>query len=82
MGRDFSLRRHVLTASGAHPAFCPINRPVGGSFSGIEWSEREADPTLQSATNIKNSYTFTTTFPIRLHGVVLKHTDTSTLYNM
>jgi hypothetical protein len=41
---------------------------------------REVDHSLSSNAKINNSWSYTTTSPIRLHGVVLKHRDNFTFY--
>jgi hypothetical protein len=37
---------------------------------GIKWPGSEADHSLSSSAEIKNAYSYTSTAPIRLHGVV------------
>jgi hypothetical protein len=39
--RNSSLRHHVQTGCGAHPASYPMD--IGGSFPGVKWPGREAD---------------------------------------
>jgi hypothetical protein len=38
---------------------------------GVEWPGHEADNTLPSSAEVKNAWSYTSTPPIRLHGVVL-----------
>jgi len=38
---------------------------------GVKRSWHEADHSLPSSTEVKNAWSYTSTFPVRLHGVVL-----------
>jgi hypothetical protein len=42
-----------------------------GSFPGVKRPVREADHSLPSSAEVKNAWSYTSTLPIRLHGVVL-----------
>jgi hypothetical protein len=46
----FSLRHHVQTGSGAHPAPYP---GTGGSFTGVKRPEREADHSPTFSAKVK-----------------------------
>jgi hypothetical protein len=47
--------------------------PMGtrGSFSGVKWPGREVDHSSPSSAEVKNAWSYKSTPPIRLHGVVL-----------
>jgi hypothetical protein len=47
---NFSLRHHLQTCSGAHPAYLVDNR---GSFLGIKRPGREANHSLPSSAEVK-----------------------------
>jgi len=42
-----------------------------GFFLEIKWPRREADHSLSSSAQVNNAWSYTSTSPIRLHGVVL-----------
>jgi hypothetical protein len=65
---NFSHHR-VQNGSRAHPASYPVG--TGGSFLGGKAAGREADHSLPSSSEVKNAWSYTSTPPIRLHGVVL-----------
>jgi hypothetical protein len=56
-------------------AMAPTQPPLQGvpeSLSlGVKRPGREADHSLPSSAEIKNAWSYTSTFPVRLHGVVL-----------
>jgi hypothetical protein len=66
---NFSLHHHVQNGSRAHPASYPMD--TRGSFPGVEWPGHEADHSPPSSAKVKNAWSYTSTPPIRLHGVVL-----------
>jgi hypothetical protein len=66
---NFSLHHCVQNGSGAHPASYPMD--TGGSFPGVKRPGREADHSPPSSAEVKNEWSYTSTPPIRLHGVVL-----------
>jgi hypothetical protein len=66
---NFSLHHRVQTGSGAHPASCPVG--VRGSFPGVKRQGCETDLSPPSSAEVKNAWSYTSTSPIRLHGVVL-----------
>jgi hypothetical protein len=76
---NFSLRPRVQTGSGAHPASYPVGNR--GSFLGVKRPRREADHSPPPTAEVKkNEWIYTSTPPIRLHGVALKlSTGTSLL---
>jgi hypothetical protein len=51
---------------------------TGGSFPGVVWPGNEADHLPPSSAEVKNAWSFTSTPPLRLHGVVL---NSFTLYS-
>jgi hypothetical protein len=64
-----SLHHRVQTGSGAQPASYPMD--TGGFSLGLKRLEREADHSPPSSAEVKNAWSYTSTPPIRLHGVVL-----------
>jgi hypothetical protein len=66
---DFSLHHRIQNGSGAHPASYPMG--TSGSFHGVKQPEREADHSPPSSVEVKNAWSYTSTPPVRLHGVVL-----------
>jgi hypothetical protein len=66
----FSLRHLVQTGSGTHPPYYSMG--TGGSFPpGVKWPGREAVHLSPFSAKVKNAWSYTSTLPIRLHGVVL-----------
>jgi hypothetical protein len=65
-GRHFSPHRRVQTGSGAHPASYTMS--TRALSLGVKWPGREAD---NSSAEVKNAWSYTSTPPLRLHGVVL-----------
>jgi hypothetical protein len=61
---NFSLHHRVKNGSGAHPAPYPMG--TMGSFP-----RGKADHSLPSSAQVKNAWSYTSTTPIRLRGVVL-----------
>jgi hypothetical protein len=66
---NFSLHHRVQNSSGAHTASYPMG--TRGSFPGVKRLGREADHSSPSNAEVKNEWSYTSTPPIRLHGVVL-----------
>jgi hypothetical protein len=66
---NFSLHHRVQNGSGAHPASYPMN--TRDSFPGVKRPVNEADHSPPSSAEVKNAWNYTSTPPIRLHGVVL-----------
>jgi hypothetical protein len=62
-----------LTASrlALGPTQPPIQWVPGALSLGVKRPEREADHSPPSSAEVKNAWSYTTTLPIRLHGVVL-----------
>jgi len=54
------------------PTQLPIERVKGTLFLGIKRPRRETDQSLLSSAEVKNAWGYTSTPPVRLHGVVLK----------
>jgi hypothetical protein len=50
--KDFSLVYSVQTGFGTHPTSHPVG--TGGSFSGVEWQEREDDHSPISRIEVSN----------------------------
>jgi hypothetical protein len=53
------------------PTEPPIQWVPGALSLGIKWPGREADLSPPSSAEVKNAWRYTSTTPIRLHGVVL-----------
>jgi hypothetical protein len=66
---DFSPCHRVLTGSGAHPASYPLG--TGGLSLVVEHPRHEADHSPPSSAEVKNSWSYTSTPRICLHGMVL-----------
>jgi hypothetical protein len=65
----------IFLATACRPALGPTQPPIqwvpGVLFPGIKWPGREADHSPSSSAEVKNVWSYTTTPPIRHHGVVL-----------
>jgi hypothetical protein len=61
---NFSLHHCVQSSSGVHPSSYPMG--TGGCFP-----VDKADHSHASRAEVKNTWSYTSTPPIRLHGVVL-----------
>jgi hypothetical protein len=61
---NFSLHHSIQNGSGAHSAFYPM-------VSGMKVLGSEADRSSTGRAEIENAWIYTSTPPIRLHGVVL-----------
>jgi hypothetical protein len=69
-GKGFSSLRHrVQTGSGEHQP--PTQRVTGALSPGIKWPGCEADYSPPSSEEFKNEWSYSSTPPIRLHGLVL-----------
>jgi hypothetical protein len=68
---NFSLHHRVLTCSGIHPASHQLG--TGGSSPGIEQPVREADHSPPSSAEVKNAWSFTSSPPVYLHGVIVMY---------
>jgi hypothetical protein len=64
-----SLHHRVQNGSGAHPTSYPMG--IRGSFPGVKRPGREADHSPPSRAKVKNAWSYTSTLPIRLHGMML-----------
>jgi hypothetical protein len=53
------------------PTQPPIQWVTGAFPLGVKWPRREADHSRPSSAEVKNAWSYTSTPPIRLHGVVL-----------
>jgi hypothetical protein len=49
----------------------PIQQVSGALSLGVKWPRREAYNSPQSSAKVKNAWKYTSTFPIRLHDMVL-----------
>jgi hypothetical protein len=76
---NFSLRHRVQTGSGAHPTSYPMG--IGAPSLGVKRPDSEADHSPLSSGEVKNAWRYTSTPPIRLHGVVLSWEQDATLPN-
>jgi hypothetical protein len=54
------------------PTQPPIQWVPGALSIGVEWPGHEAVHSPQSSAKVKNAWSFTSTFTIHLHGVVLR----------
>jgi hypothetical protein len=59
----------VQTGSRAHPVPYPMG--TGALTPGVKRPEREAKHSPPSSAEVKNAWSYTSTHPIRLRGVVL-----------
>jgi hypothetical protein len=66
---NFSLHHRVQNGSGAHPASYPMGK--GALSLGVKRPVRDVDHSHSSSAEVKNAWSYTSTPPIRLHGVVL-----------
>jgi len=66
---NFSFHHLVQNISGAHPASYPMG--TRGSSLGVKRPGREADQLPPFSAEVKNAWSYTSTLPIRLHGVLL-----------
>jgi hypothetical protein len=70
---NFFFRRRVQTGSGVRTVSYPMG--TGGGGGGLipeeKWPGREADHSFSSSVEVQNAWSYTSTSPIRLHGVVL-----------
>jgi hypothetical protein len=74
---NFSLNHRVQTGSGTHPASYLMG--TGGVlYLGVKRPEREADHSPPSGAEVNNAWSYTSTPPMRLHGVVIKLRDNFT----
>jgi hypothetical protein len=53
------------------PTQPPIQWVPGAPSLGVKWPGREADHSPPSSAKVKNAWSYTSTPPIRLHGVLL-----------
>jgi hypothetical protein len=75
LGFDSRRRLGILLFTTASiPALGPTQPPIqwvpGALSLGIMWPAREVDHSPPSSAEVKNVWTYTSTPPIRLHGVV------------
>jgi hypothetical protein len=76
--RGFESRQPLgifLLTTVSRPALAPTQPPIqwvpGALSLGIKWSGREADHSPPSNAEVKNAWSYTSTPPIHLNGVVL-----------
>jgi len=67
----FSLRLHVQTGSGDHPATSPVGTGGGALSLWVKLPGREAEHSPPSNSEVMNSCRYTSITPVRLSGVVL-----------
>jgi len=65
----FSPCHRVHTDSGLNSACYPMG--ISGSFPGDKATGRESDYCFPSSAAVKNSWSYTSSPPVRLHGAVL-----------
>jgi hypothetical protein len=65
----FSLLHPVQTGAGAHPASYPMG--TGSLSLVIKRPGREANHSPPASAGVNNAWIYTSTFPVRLHGMVL-----------
>jgi hypothetical protein len=75
---NFSLHHCVQTGSEAHPASYLMG--TRGSFPGVKWAQHEADHSPPLVPRSKNAWSYTSTPPICLHGMVLSEKAQGQLY--
>jgi hypothetical protein len=66
---NFSPHHRIQKGSGAHPDSYPMG--IRGTFPGVKRPGREADHSSPSSSKVNNAWSYTSSPPIRLHGVVL-----------
>jgi hypothetical protein len=68
---DFSVHHRIQTGSGTLPASYPMG--IVGSFpgGGVKRPGREVEQSPPSSAEFRTAWSYTSTPPIRLHGVVL-----------
>jgi hypothetical protein len=59
----------MSSGSGVHPTYYPMG--TGGSIPGVKRPGREAGHSPPTSAEVKKMWVYTSTSPIRLHGVVL-----------
>jgi hypothetical protein len=66
---------YFLFATVPRPAVGPIQTPIqwvlGVLSLGVNWLMCEADHSPPSSANVYNAWSYTSTFPIELHGTML-----------
>jgi hypothetical protein len=67
---NFSLHHRVQNGSASQP---PIQWVLGALSLGVKRPRREADHSPPSSAEVTNVWIYTSTPPIRLHGVVLSY---------
>jgi hypothetical protein len=67
-GNFFPFHHRVQTGSGVHPASYQMG--TGVLSLGIKRPGREADHSSLSSAKVKNAWSYTSTPPMRFHGVV------------
>jgi hypothetical protein len=67
--RHLSHRRHGQAGSEVHTA--SYQWLPGALIQGVKWPGHEADPSPPFNAEVKNVWSYTSTPPIRLHGVAL-----------
>jgi hypothetical protein len=71
----------TVSGPALEPTQLPIQWVSGVALSpGVKRPGRDADHSPPSSAKVKNAWRYTSTSPIRLHGVVLSHTDNFTSY--
>jgi len=67
--------QHQVPATASRPALVPTLLPIqwllGTPSSGVKWLGCEADHSPPSSAVVKNTWSYTSTSSVHLHGVVL-----------
>jgi hypothetical protein len=72
-----TMSRRLWGPSSLQP---PIQWVPGALFLAVKRPRLEADHSPPSSAEVKNAWSYTSTPPISLHGVVLSNTSTYTLF--
>jgi hypothetical protein len=74
----FDFRRGlgiVLFTTASRTTLVPTQPPIqwvgGDPYLGVKWPGREADRSSPSSAEVKNAWSYTSTTPVCVHGVVL-----------
>jgi hypothetical protein len=75
--------RFTFTFSASRPALGPTQSSIQWTpeslSMGVKRPRREADHSPPSSAEVKNAWSYTSTLPIRLHGIVLSYSTGTTL---
>jgi hypothetical protein len=77
---DIVLPSRILKVTNTRDCYTPIQWVPGALSVGVKRPVREAEHTPPSSGEVKNAWKYTSTPPIRLHGVVLSLKSTETTF--